>query len=120
MVARTYEGGEDTDAHMKGRERERAGPWPLHSSPNRYQQVGAAGRERPTTGSRGRGGGGGGDIPGYTPTPEDLQLKEVYGDWFHANPPKEKPSRTKATTVTAATPLLEAMEQKGDLLIYDL
>ena len=23
---------------------------------------------------------------GYTPTPEDLSLREVYGDWVHANP----------------------------------
>ena len=22
----------------------------------------------------------------YTPTPEDLSLREVYGDWFHSNP----------------------------------
>ena len=27
-----------------------------------------------------------GDEPGYTPTPEDLRLQEVYGDWVHANP----------------------------------
>ena len=27
-----------------------------------------------------------GDEPGYSPTPEDLCLQEVYGDWFHANP----------------------------------
>ena len=27
-----------------------------------------------------------GDLPGYTPTPEDLRLQEVYGDWVHANP----------------------------------
>ena len=27
-----------------------------------------------------------GDEPGYTPTPEDLHLQEVYGDWVHANP----------------------------------
>ena len=27
-----------------------------------------------------------GDEPGYTPTPEDLRLWEVYGDWAHANP----------------------------------
>ena len=25
-------------------------------------------------------------MPGYQPTPEDLRLQEVYGDWFHANP----------------------------------
>ena len=24
--------------------------------------------------------------PVYTPTPEDLRLQEVYGDWVHANP----------------------------------
>ena len=27
-----------------------------------------------------------GDEPGYTPTPEDLCLREVYGDWVHVNP----------------------------------
>ena len=26
-----------------------------------------------------------GDEPGYNPTPEDLRLREVYRDWFHAN-----------------------------------
>ena len=25
-------------------------------------------------------------MPGYQPTPEDLRLQEVYGDWVHANP----------------------------------
>ena len=24
-------------------------------------------------------------MPGYTPTPEDLRLREVYGDWVHGN-----------------------------------
>ena len=27
-----------------------------------------------------------GDMPGYNPTPEDLCLREVYGDWVHDNP----------------------------------
>ena len=27
-----------------------------------------------------------GDVPGYQPTPEDLRLWEVYGDWVHTNP----------------------------------
>ena len=27
-----------------------------------------------------------GYVPGYTPTPEDLRLREVYGDWVHQNP----------------------------------
>ena len=26
------------------------------------------------------------DAPGYVPTPEDLRLREVYGDWVHGNP----------------------------------
>ena len=30
--------------------------------------------------------GGSGDAPGYVPTPEDLRLQEVYGDWVHGNP----------------------------------
>ena len=31
----------------------------------------------------GRGGGG---FPGYTPTTEDLRIKEVYGEWVHGKP----------------------------------
>ena len=27
-----------------------------------------------------------GNVPGYQPTPEDLRLREIYGDWVHANP----------------------------------
>ena len=27
-----------------------------------------------------------GDVPRYIPTPEDLPLREVYGDWVHGNP----------------------------------
>ena len=27
-----------------------------------------------------------GDVPRYVPTPEDLRLREVYGDWVHGNP----------------------------------
>ena len=27
-----------------------------------------------------------GDVPGYVPTPEDLCLRNVYGDWVHGNP----------------------------------
>ena len=34
--------------------------------------------------------------------------------------PKTKPVRSKATKATSAMPLLEAMEQNGDLLIRDL
>ena len=26
-----------------------------------------------------------GYVPGYVPTPEDLRLREVYGDWVHGN-----------------------------------
>ena len=33
---------------------------------------------------------------------------------------KEKPSRSKATTVPSSTPPLEATKQKGDLLIHYL
>ena len=25
-------------------------------------------------------------MPGYNPTPEELRIQEVYGDWVHANP----------------------------------
>ena len=27
-----------------------------------------------------------GDVLGYVPTPEDLRLREIYGDWVHGNP----------------------------------
>ena len=27
-----------------------------------------------------------GDVPRYVPNPEDLRLREVYGDWVHGNP----------------------------------
>ena len=27
-----------------------------------------------------------GDVPGYILTPEDLRLREAYGDWVHGNP----------------------------------
>ena len=30
--------------------------------------------------------GGSDDVPGYVPTPEDLRLREVYGNWVHGNP----------------------------------
>ena len=30
--------------------------------------------------------GAAGDEPGYNPTPEDLRLWEVYGEWVHASP----------------------------------
>ena len=32
------------------------------------------------------GNGTAGDVPGYQPTPEDLRLRDFYGDWIHANP----------------------------------
>ena len=39
-----------------------------------------------TTTALKEGEGGEGGEPGYTPTPEDLCLREVYGDWVNANP----------------------------------
>ena len=33
-----------------------------------------------------KGEGASGDVPGYVPTPEELRLREVYGDWVHGNP----------------------------------
>ena len=38
------------------------------------------------TGDTANGEGESGDVPGYVPTPEDLRLREVYGDWVHRNP----------------------------------
>ena len=42
--------------------------------------------DRATTTPPEDGEGTSGDVPGYQPTPEDLHLREVYGDWVHANP----------------------------------
>ena len=39
-----------------------------------------------TTGDTADGEGESGDVPGYVLTPEDLCLREVYGDWVHGNP----------------------------------
>ena len=44
----------------------------------------AKGRETETSPEDGEGMAG--DVPGYQPTPEDLCIREVYRDWFHANP----------------------------------
>ena len=38
-----------------------------------------------STGVPEEGEGGSSDVPGYVPTPEDLRLREVYGDWVHEN-----------------------------------
>ena len=38
------------------------------------------------TGDTVEGEGESGDAPGYVPTPEDLRLWEVYGDWVYGNP----------------------------------
>ena len=43
-------------------------------------------RRRPKDVPADDGGGENGDVPWYTPTPEDLRLREVYGDWVHGNP----------------------------------
>ena len=37
----------------------------------------------PTTADDGEGENG--DMPGYAPNPEDLHLREFYGDWVHGN-----------------------------------
>ena len=72
-----HKGGEDTDARRRGKERERTGPLPFHSSSLKgYPQSGATGQEQPTVGSIGREGERG-YLPGCTLNPEDLQLQEV-------------------------------------------
>ena len=38
------------------------------------------------TGDTADGEGESGDVTGYVPTPEDLRLQEVHGDWVHGNP----------------------------------
>ena len=43
-------------------------------------------RDRATATPPEDGEGTAGDVPGYQPTPEDLRLWEVYGDWVYANP----------------------------------
>ena len=42
-------------------------------------------RDRATAKPPEDGEGAAGDVPGYQPTPEDLRLREVYGDWVQAN-----------------------------------
>ena len=37
------------------------------------------------TGDTAEGEGESGNVPGYVLTPENLRLREVYGDWFHRN-----------------------------------
>ena len=37
------------------------------------------------TGDTADGEGESGDVPRYVPIPEDLRLREVYGDWVHGN-----------------------------------
>ena len=44
----------------------------------------AGGRETETPPEEGEGTAG--EVPGYKPTAEDLGLREIYGDWVHANP----------------------------------
>ena len=39
-----------------------------------------------STGVPEEGEGGSGDVPRYVPTPEELRLREVSGDWVHGNP----------------------------------
>ena len=54
---------------------------PLQTDTNREEQRGGSDQTmEPVDGERERG-----DMPGYTPTQEDLCLQEVYGDWVHAN-----------------------------------
>ena len=43
----------------------------------------AGGRETGTTLEEGEGAAG--DVPSYKPTPDELRLREVYGEWVHAN-----------------------------------
>ena len=38
------------------------------------------------TAKPGNGDGENGDVPGFVPTPADLCLREVYGDWVRGNP----------------------------------
>ena len=47
----------------------------------RQRRGAAAETEKPDEGE-----GEKGDVPRYAPTPEDLRLREVYGDWVHGNP----------------------------------
>ena len=35
------------------------------------------------------------DDPGYNPTPEELRIQEVYGDWVHSNPGTHLDGRIK-------------------------
>ena len=74
------------DTRGRRGEREQTGPRSPHSpSSNGNQKSEAAGGGDQTL-EPADGGGERGNVPGYTPTPEDLRLREVYGDWVHVNP----------------------------------
>ena len=67
------EHGATDDASANGRE-----------ATGKEEDKSAVGRETETPPEDGKGSKG--DMPRYQPTPEDLRLQEVYGDWVHANP----------------------------------
>ena len=53
-------------------------------------------------------------------TPSHVRNNPLIFEGCGVKRPQENLARSKATTVTSATPRLEAMEQKGNLLIHDL
>ena len=53
-------------------------------APGKGKDKSAGSREMETPPEEGEGMAG--DVPGYKSTPEDLRIREVYGDWVHANP----------------------------------
>ena len=60
------------------------------------------------------------DLAGKSFTPSPVRDDPLIFTGCAVKRPKANPARSKATTVTSATQLIEAMEHKGDLLIRDL
>ena len=60
------------------------------------------------------------DLDGKSFTPSHMRNDPLIFAGFAVKRSKANPARSKSTTVTAATPPLEATEQKGGLLIRDI
>ena len=78
QMTQTQMGREDTESREGIREKPPA-PHTMTSS------VARRGADNQMTATM-EGEGTEGDNPGYNPTPEDLRLRDVYGDWVHVNP----------------------------------
>ena len=85
VKARAGAEGRNTNAETK---EHASGRWNIQRPPVQPGTEGTARMrgDKDATGEPVEGEGASGDVPGYVPTPEDLRLREVYGDWVHQNP----------------------------------